>query len=63
MVIHSPKTEHCGKATRLVPIFPELRPYLEEAWDAAEPGAEFVISSPRGDTPGTGMEWIIRAAG
>ncbi len=63
MVIHSPKTEHCGKATRLVPIFPELRPYLEEAWDAAEPGAEFVISSPRGDTPGTGMERIIRAAG
>ncbi len=62
--VHSPKTEHHeGKATRLVPIFPELRPFLEEAWEQAEEGAEFVISSPRGDTPGTGMERIIRNAG
>ena len=62
--VHSPKTErHEGKASRLVPIFPELRPYLEEAWEQAEEGAEFVVSSPRGDTPGTGMERIIRSAG
>ena len=26
-----------------MPIFPELRPYLEAAWDAAADGAEFVI--------------------
>jgi hypothetical protein len=62
--VHSPKTErHEGKATRLVPIFPELMPYLEEAWEQAEEGSTFVISSPRGDTPGTGMERIIRSAG
>ena len=30
MLVHSPKIEHhAGKATRMVPIFPELRPYLE----------------------------------
>ncbi len=31
MLIHAPKTEHHkGKATRFVPLFPELRPYLED---------------------------------
>ena len=40
----SPKTEHhAGKASRVVPMFPELRPYLEEAWDAAEDGQEHVV--------------------
>ena len=29
---------------RVCPIFPELRPYLEAAWDAAPDGAEFVIT-------------------
>ena len=52
-----------AKATRLVPIFPELRPYLEEAWEQAEEGAEFVVSSRGDDTLGTGMERIIRNAG
>ena len=41
LLIRSPKTEHHeGKDSRLVPIFPELRPYLE-----ATDGAEFVIVS------------------
>ena len=40
----SPKTEHhAGKGSRLVPIFPELRPYLDDAWDAAEKGQEHVV--------------------
>jgi integrase len=44
MVIHAPKTEHHeGKEMRTIPIFPELRPYLETAWDEAAEGAEFVI--------------------
>jgi integrase len=31
MTVYSPKTEHHeGKESRVVPIFPELRPYLEE---------------------------------
>lgn len=39
---HSPKTEHhVGKATRVVPIFTELRPYLEDVFD---PAAEYVLS-------------------
>ena len=42
----SPKTEHhAGKASRLVPMFPELRPYLDEAWEAAEKGQEYVVPS------------------
>ena len=45
MVIHSPKTEHhTGGESRVVPIFPELRPYLEEVFEQAEPGTEYVIT-------------------
>ena len=45
VLIRSPKTEHHeGKDSRLVPIFPELRPHLEAAWDQAADGAEFVIN-------------------
>jgi len=37
--VRSPKTEHCSDGgVRVVPIFPELRPHLEAAWDAAEVG-------------------------
>ena len=43
--VTSPKTEaHDGKAERIVPIFPELAPYLQEAFDQAEDGAELVIT-------------------
>ncbi|MBC7238551.1 MAG: site-specific integrase, partial [Chloroflexi bacterium] len=45
MLVHSPEMEHHpGCAMRLVPIFPELRPYLEEAWELAPEGAEYVIT-------------------
>ena len=45
MTVHSPKTEHHpGGELRIVPIFPELRPYLEECFDLAEPGTEYVIT-------------------
>jgi len=44
-LVHSPKTErHEGQATRQVPIFAELAPHLQAAFDAAEPGAEYVIT-------------------
>ena len=37
--IDSPKTEHHeGKAFRMIPLFPDLRPYLEEVWHQAAPG-------------------------
>jgi len=69
ITIHSPKTEHHeGKDCRVIPIFPELRPYLEAVWEAAEPGTEFVISHYRacGELPrnfGTRLTKIIRRAG
>ncbi len=48
MLVHSPKTEHhAGKATRMVPIFPALRPYLEGAQELAVEGAEYVLPSLR----------------
>src|SRR5262249_18502923 len=66
MLIRSPKTEHHeGKGTRLVPIFPELRPYLEEAWEAAEPGTMHVITRCRDVNANlrTQLERIIAKAG
>ena len=41
ITVHCPKTEHhAGGESRQIPIFPELRPYLEEVWEQAEPGTE-----------------------
>jgi integrase len=43
--VFSRKLEHLpGGGRRLVPIFPELRPYLTEAFEAAAPGAVHVIT-------------------
>ena len=37
--VTSPKTEHnAGGESRIVPLFPELRPHLEAAFDAAPEG-------------------------
>ena len=45
MLVHSPKTEHhVGGESRLVPLFPELLPLLQQACDEAKPGAEYIIS-------------------
>ena len=50
MVVQSPKTEHLeGRSERVVPVFPALRPYLEEAWELATPGEQYVIGGPQGD--------------
>ena len=47
-LVRSPKTEHHdGKHSRWVPIFPELRPYLEAAYDRADEGTQFVITKYR----------------
>ena len=66
MTVRSPKTEHHeGKSSRVVPLFPELRPHLEAVWDLAEEGAEYVIARRR--SPGvnlrTRLEKIIARAG
>ena len=48
--VPSKKTEHHeGGDCRLMPIFPELRPYLLEVYQAREPGAEYVITRYRQD--------------
>jgi len=45
MHVRSEKTEHHeGKESRYVPIFPELRPYLETVWNEAEEGNGYLIT-------------------
>jgi integrase len=66
LVVRSPKTEHLeGRELRPVPLFKELRPYLREAFDQAEPGAEYVISRYRDLRCNlrTQLERIIERAG
>ena len=44
IIVQSPKTEHhAGKASRELPLFPELFPILMEASELAPDGAEFVV--------------------
>jgi integrase len=48
MRVTSPKTRrHPGKGERWIPIFPELRPFLEEAFEQAADGAVHVIDRHR----------------
>ena len=66
MVVRSSKTEHHkGGSQRVVPIFPELRPYLEAAHELASEGAEYVISRYRGDDTNlrTQLQRIVSKAG
>jgi integrase len=63
MTVTSPKTaHHKGGASRVVPIFPELLPYLKDCFD---PEAEFVISGHRDSAVNlrTRLEKIIKRAG
>ena len=44
--VTSPKTEHHpGGASRVIPIFPELRPFLDEVWEMAAEREEYIIPS------------------
>lgn len=48
MTVWSCKTEgHEGQEFRVVPLFEDLRPYLQEAFDQADEGAEYVITRAR----------------
>ena len=59
-----PKLEHLpGHETRVVPIFPELRPCLETAFAEAAEGAVYVIAQHRGDNLRTQLGRIIHKAG
>jgi integrase len=65
MTVRSPKTEHhAGGESRIVPLFPELRPYLDAAWDLADPG-KFVITRYRDKSANlrTQLLRIIKRAG
>ena len=71
--VPSPKTKHHGQdhAERIIPIFPELRPYLESVFEQAEPfdrhrpETAFVIRRYRNVNQNlrTTFEKIIRRAG
>ena len=64
--VTSPKTEHHeGHESRVVPIFPELRPYLDAAWAEAPEGAKYVITRyrDRNSNLRTQLERIISKAG
>ena len=66
ITVRSPKTErHEGGESRQIPMFPELRPYLEEVFEQAEPGTEFVITRYRHSNANlrTQLERIISRAG
>ena len=66
LLVRSPKTEHHeGKESRFVPIFPELRPYLDAAWDEVGDGVKFVISRYRNGNTNlrTQLNRIIHKAG
>ena len=64
--VHASKTEaHEDGGVRQVPIFAELRPYLEEVFEQAEPGTEWVITRYRDHTQNlrTQLQKIIQRAG
>lgn len=48
LAITSRKTKRHGKGQRIVPLFPELQSYLQEAFEAAPVGSEYVIHRHRG---------------
>ncbi len=66
VTIHAPKQEHLANGgVRQIPLFPELRLYLEEAFELAREGSQFVITRYRdGDTNlRTHFQRIIKKAG
>lgn len=66
ILVRSPKTEHHeGKESRLIPMFPELKPHLEAAFDDAPVGAKFVVQRYRDQDANlrTHLQRIIQKAG
>lgn len=64
--VPSPKTEHIeGRASRVIPLFPELRPLLLEVFEQAEEGAVHVITHYRAKNTNlrTHFQRIIKRAG
>ncbi len=65
--VTSPKTKRYGKASRVVPLFPELRPFIDEAYfEMAKAGDNWVIPMLNGQASknlGTTFKKIIARAG
>ncbi len=64
--VTSPKTEGSGKGERFIPLFPELRTVLMDAFDLAPEGARFVVNGYRDAQAAnlrTHLERIIGRAG
>jgi len=62
--IRSPKTERQGKPGRWLPIFPELRPFLEDAFEVAEAGVVNVLANlDASNNLRTGLLRIIKRTG
>src|SRR5579871_2257639 len=61
----APKTKHQDGGERWVPLFPELRPYQDEAFERAAPSAVHVITRWRDSEKNlrTGLLRILRHAG
>ena len=60
IIVTSPKTRRHGQASRVVPIFPEVMPALQEAWDAAPEGAVRIFPSIKSGEKNMGT-WLKRA--
>ena len=64
--VHSPKTEHhADGGVRIVPMFPELKPLFQDAFDNAREGAVYCIERYRGGKVNlrTHLTRIIKRAG
>lgn len=59
--VYSPKTErYAGKGERTIPIFADLRPYLEDVWNLVKPGVDVPLSSPIiASYHGRGIPWTV----
>jgi integrase len=58
IVVRSPKTEHhVGKGSRTIPLFAELRTVLNEAFDLASDGAEYVVDGNHRESANTPSGW------
>jgi hypothetical protein len=57
-VVQSPKTEHhVGKASRMIPLFPELRSILTDAFETAADGAVYVVDARLRESANTEKGW------
>ena len=65
IIVTSPKTARYGKGHRIVPLFPELRPFLDEADQFAKEGDTWVLPMLGGCAKNLGGRFkkIIRQAG